>query len=126
MKARTFLELMSISTNLYVLSKDEELMNKLKGYMEKGKDKINEFVTEPMIDEDGNELEFVDKLIKKAHEAREDLNSKIEEIVTSLYQKMNIAHTDQINELQLKIDQLSKELALAEARLNHLEKNSGK
>jgi len=123
MKARTFLELMSISTNLYVLSKDEELMSKLKGYMEKGKDKINEFVSEPIVDEDGNELEFVDKLIKKAHEAREDLNTKIEEIVTSLYHKMNIAHTDQINELQIKIEQLSKELAIAEARINHLDKN---
>lgn len=123
MKAKTFLELMTLSTNLYMLSQDEALMAKLKGYMEQGKNKIDEFVSEPVIDENGNELEFVDKLLKKAHEAREDMNTKVEEMVTALYNKMNIAHTDEIKGLELRIEELSRQLALAEARINHLETN---
>jgi polyhydroxyalkanoate synthesis regulator phasin len=121
MKAKTFLELMTLSTNLYMLSQDEALMAKLKSYMEQGKNKIDEFVSEPVIDENGNELEFVDKLLKKAHEAREDMNTKVEEMVTALYNKMNIAHTDEIKGLELRIEELSRQLALAEARINHLE-----
>lgn len=123
MKAKTFLELMTLSTNLYMLSQDEALMTKLKGYMEQGKNKIDEFVSEPVIDENGNELEFVDKLLKKAHEAREEMNTKVEEMVTALYNKMNIAHTDEIKGLELRIEELSRQLALAEARINHLETN---
>jgi len=121
MKAKTFLELMTLSTNLYMLSQDEALMAKLKSYMEQGKNKIDEFVSEPVVDENGNELEFVDKLLKKAHEAREDMNTKVEEMVTALYNKMNIAHTDKIKGLELRIEELSRQLALAEARINHLE-----
>ena len=123
MKAKTFLELMTLSTNLYMLSQDEALMAKLKSYMEQGKNKIDEFVSEPVVDENGNELEFVDKLLKKAHEAREDMNTKVEEMVTALYNKMNIAHTDKIKGLELRIEELSRQLALAEARINHLERN---
>ncbi|GAA0875612.1 hypothetical protein GCM10009118_20210 [Wandonia haliotis] len=122
MKAKTFLELMTLSTNLYVLSQDEQMMSKLKSFLEKGKDKVNEFVAEPVLDEEGNELEFIDKLLKKAHEAREEMNQKVEETVAALYQKMNIAHVEQINELNLRIEDLNKQLALAEARINHLEK----
>lgn len=122
MKAKTFLELMTLSTNLYVLSQDEQMMSKLKSFLEKGKDKVNEFVAEPVLDEEGNELEFIDKLLKKAHEAREEMNQKVEETVATLYQKMNIAHVEQINELNLRIEDLNKQLALAKARINHLEK----
>ena len=122
MKAKTFLELMTLSTNLYVLSQDEQMMSKLKSFLEKGKDKVNEFVADPILDEEGNELAFIDKLLKKAHEAREEMNQKIEETVAGLYQKMNIAHVEQINELNLRIEDLNKQLALAEARINHLEK----
>lgn len=123
MKAKTFLELMTLSTNLYMLSQDEALMAKLKLYMEQGKNKIDEFVSEPVMDENGNELEFVDKLLKKAHDARADMNAKVEEMVTTLYHKMNIAHTDEIKGLELRIEELTRQLALAEARINHLETN---
>jgi polyhydroxyalkanoate synthesis regulator phasin len=124
MKAKTFLELMTLSTNLYMLTKDEELMNKLKNMVEQGKDKINHLVSDPVHDADGTELEFVDKLILKAHEAKEEMNQKIGEMVADLYQKMNIAHTEQIKGLQAQIEELNKALALAEARLNHLENKS--
>jgi hypothetical protein len=45
-------------------------------------------------------------------------------MVAVFYDKVNIAHVDKVKELELKIDQLSKDLALAEARINHIESKS--
>ena len=78
MKAKTLIELMTLSSNLYMLSKDEDLMNKLKDMTEKGKDRINKAMTEPKVDEEGNEIEFLDRLILKAGQAKEELESSLE------------------------------------------------
>lgn len=125
MKAKTFLELVSLSTTLYTISKETHLMEKLAAVSEQGKDKINEFMKERMVDENGNEVEFLDKLLIKANEAKEELEVKIGEMVAAFYEKVNIAHVDKITGLEARLEQMSKDLALAEARLNHLEKNKG-
>lgn len=125
MKAKTFLELVTLSSTLYTISKETHLMEKLAAMSEQGKDKINEFMKESMVDENGNEMEFMDKLVSKAHQAKEELEAKIGEMVASFYEKVNIAHTDQIRSLEERIEQLGKDLALAEARISHLEKKEG-
>lgn len=122
MKAKTFLELVTLSSTLYTISKETHLMEKLAAMSEQGKDKINEFMKESLVDENGNEMEFMDKLVLKAHQAKEELEAKIGEMIATFYEKVNIAHTDQIRGLEERIEQLSKDLALAEARINHLEK----
>lgn len=122
MKAKTLLELVTLSASLYQLSKDEELMNRLKNMAEKGKDRINKAVSEPMVDEDGNEMEFVDKLIHKAGQAKDELEQKIEELVAEFYKKVHIAHVDEIKGLQAKLEEQDKQIALLEARLNRLDK----
>lgn len=121
MKAKTLIELMSLSTSLYMLSKDEETMERLKSMLEKGKDRINRAVNEPVMDEDGNEMEFVDKLIHKAGQAKEELEEKIEEAVAKFYKKINVAHLDEIKALNEKLKEQDKTIALLESRLNHLE-----
>lgn len=121
MKAKSFLELATLSAALYNISKETHLMEKLSTLSEKGKDKLNEFMKDPVLDENGNEMEFMDKMAHKAKEVKDDLETKIGEMVATFYEKINVAHTDKINDLQLKIEQMSKDLALAEARLNHLE-----
>ena len=121
MKAKTLLELVTLSTTLYTISKETPLMEKLTALSEQGKDKINDFMSEKVVDENGNEVQFLDKLVLKAHEAKEELEVKIGEMVAVFYEKVNIAHTDQLKGLELKVEQLEKELALAEARINHLE-----
>jgi polyhydroxyalkanoate synthesis regulator phasin len=121
MKAKTFLELITLSSTLYTISKETHLMEKLAAMSEQGKDKINEFMKETMVDENGNEVEFMDKLVIKAHQAKEELEAKIGEMVVTFYEKINVAHTDQIRGLEERLEQLSKDLALAEARINHLE-----
>jgi hypothetical protein len=42
MKAKTFLELVTLSSTLYTISKETKLMEKLAELSEQGKDKINE------------------------------------------------------------------------------------
>lgn len=121
MKAKTFLEMVTLSANLYTISKDTHLMDRLKELSEEGKDKINDFMQEKVLDENGNEVPFIDRLMMRAHDAKEDLEDKIGDMVAAFYEKVNIAHVDKVNELEEKIEMLNKALALAEARLNHLE-----
>jgi len=121
MKAKTLLELVTLSSTLYTISKETHLMEKLTALSEQGKDKINDFMSEKVVDENGNEVEFLDKLVLKAHEAKEELEVKIGEMVAAFYEKVNIAHTDQLKGMELKVEQLEKDLALAEARINQLE-----
>ena len=124
MKAKTLLELVTLSSTLYTISKETHLMEKLTALSEQGKDKINDFMREKVLDEHGNEVQCLDKLVLKAHEAKEDLEVKIGEMVAAFYEKVNIAHTDQLKGLELKVEELEKALALAEARINHLEQKT--
>ena len=122
MKAKTFLELASLSTALYTISKDQKLMEKLEALSETGKEKINHFMKDVVIDENGKEMEFLDRLALKAQETKDDLETKIGEMATAFYAKINVAHTDKILLLQNKLDQLQKDVSLVEARINQLEK----
>lgn len=121
MKARTLVELLTLSSNLYMLSKDKEMMEKLHNMTEKGKDKINSWMSSSTRDENGDEVEFLQKIALKAHELKEEFEAKIKESVADFYEKVNIAHTDEIRRLEGKISDLSKEVALLEARLNRYE-----
>jgi polyhydroxyalkanoate synthesis regulator phasin len=121
MKAKTFLELISLSTTIYTISKQTDLLEKIGDLTDQGKEKLNDFMKEKMVDEQGNEIEFVDKLVLKIQEAKKDLEDKIGEVVASFYEKINIVHTDQLKAMEERLDQLTKSLALAEARINHLE-----
>ncbi|MEY3198915.1 MAG: hypothetical protein RJA13_873 [Bacteroidota bacterium] len=122
MKAKTFLELASLSTALYTISKDAKLMEKLEALSDTGKEKINHFMKDVVIDENGKEMEFLDRLALKARETKDDLETKIGEMATAFYAKINVAHTDKILLLQNKLDQLQKDVSLVEARINQLEK----
>ena len=121
MKTKTILELLTLSSSIYFLARDTHLMEKISEYSEKGKDNLNRMMSEPQLDENGNELQFVDKVILKTHEIKEELNQKIEEQVAKFYKKMNVAHLDEIKALNEKIEKLDMTVALLEARLNKLE-----
>ena len=121
MRTKTFLELLTLSSNLYVIAKDTKALEKIHAYTEKAKDNINNFAKEKITDEEGNELEFVDKMVVKLHEAKEELETKIEEVVAKMYGKMSIAHTDQIKRLEEEVEGLSKELSLAQSKIKDLE-----
>ncbi|PWK20706.1 hypothetical protein [Xanthomarina spongicola] len=121
MKTKTILELLTLSSSLYYLARDTQFLDKLNELSEKGKVNINRIVSETQLDENGNELEFVDKIILKTHELKEELDDKIEELVVKFYKKMNVAHLDEIKALNEKLEKLDATVALLEARLNKLE-----
>ena len=68
MKAKTILELATLSASLYTISKNTQIIEKMRQLAEEGKDKVNAFMKEHQVDEDGNEIEFVDKMLQKATE----------------------------------------------------------
>lgn len=122
MKTKSIVELLTLSSSLYILARDTELLERIKELSEKGKEEVNKIISESKLDENGNELEFVDKVVLKTHELREELNEKIEELVIKFYKKINIAHVDEVKALNEKIEQADMAIALLEARLNKLEK----
>ena len=121
MKTKTMIELLTLASSLYYVAKDTHLMEKLGDLSSKGKESINEFISGTQLDENGNELEFMDKLVLKTKQAREELEEMIEEMVVKFYKKVHIAHTDEILALNEKLEKMDQKIALLEARLNHLE-----
>ncbi len=122
MKARTLVELAAISSTLYTLSKDQELLDKLNQWAEKGKDKINSFVKEKVVDDDGRELDFLEKLSARIETSRNNLEERVGELVKTTYDRMQIAHTDKIEKLEVQLDAMKKELTLLHAKLKKQEK----
>lgn len=123
MKTKTLLELLTLTSSIYYLAKDTQLIDRINELSEKGKDNFNKIISESQLDEDGNELPFADKIILKASQVKEELEEKIEELVVKFYKKINIAHLDEIKALNEKVEKSDKAIALLEARLNHLEAN---
>jgi polyhydroxyalkanoate synthesis regulator phasin len=122
MKARTLVELAAISSTLYTISKDQELLDKLNQWAEKGKDKINSFVKEKIVDEDGRELDFLEKLSARIESSRKDLEEKVGDLVKTTYDRMQIAHTDKIEKLEHQIENLKKELSQIQSKAAKSEK----
>lgn len=121
MKTKTIIELLTLSSSLYYIARDTQLLDRIGEFSEKGKDNINKLVSEPILDENGNEMEFVDRIISKTQELKEELNEKIGKEVIKFYKKINVAHLDEIKALQDKLEKLDATVALLEARINHLE-----
>ncbi|MFI5163879.1 MAG: hypothetical protein ACHQHP_01385 [Bacteroidia bacterium] len=121
MKAKTLVELLTLSTNLYMISKDEEFMKNLSEMTEKGKKKVSDFIDDFSEEGDGGEEKLVQKILVKAKQAKEELEKKIEEIAVNIYDKMHIAHTDEIKKLAEEIERVKRELALAETKIINLE-----
>lgn len=121
MKTKTILELLTISAGIYHFAKDTQLLERISTLSDRGKDGLNELVSETMLNEEGNEMEFVDKILFKTAQLKKEFEAKVEELVVTFYEKVNIAHTDQIKALTTQLEQSNKDIALLEARMNKLE-----
>ena len=123
MKTKTLLELITLASSLFYLLKDSNLIDRFNEISEKGKDGINRVASDPILDEDGNEMEFLDKVIFKTNQAKVELEENIEELIVKFYKKVNIAHLDEIQAINVKLEKADRKIALLEARVNHLEAN---
>ena len=124
MKTKTLIELVTLSSSLYVLTRDTHILDRISEWSEKRKEGFNKIASESVTDEDGNELELMDKILNKAEQVKEELESKIEKLVTKVYKKINVAHLDELKALNEKLEKADANIALLEARLNKLETKS--
>ena len=121
MKTKTLLELLTLSSSIYFIAKEEHLLDRFNELTEKGKNRVNDAISKSELDEEGNELELMDKVILKTSQLKEELEQKIEELIVQFYKKINVAHLDEIKILHEKLEKSNTTIALIEARLNHLE-----
>ena len=121
MKTKTLLELVMLSSSIYHLAKDTELLERIQEMSAKGKDNINKVASETVLDEEGNPMELMDKIVFKTSQLKEEFDQKIEELVVKFYKKINVAHLDDIRALQHKLEKADMAIALLEARLNKME-----
>lgn len=121
MKTKTILELLTLSSSIYVIARDTQLLDRIGEMSEKGKEGINKAFSESQLDENGNEIDFVGKVINKTNQLKEELDEKIEELIVKFYKKINVAHLDEIKALKTQIEKSERKIALLEARLNRME-----
>lgn len=121
MKVKTLIELITLSSSIYYLARDTNLLERLKELSDKGVEQINKVSAEPIYDENGNEIEFMERVVLKSKEVKQDLEEEIEALVIKFYKKINVAHVDEIKALQEEVAKSNAEIALLEARLNQLE-----
>ena len=121
MKTKTLIELITLSSSLYVLARDTHLLDKFGEWSENNTKVVNDLASESVLDEDGNELQLIDKIKLKAEQVKTELEAKIEDVASKVYKKINIAHLDDIKALQDNLEKADAKIALLEARLNKLE-----
>ncbi len=124
MKTKTLIELITLSSSLYVLARDTHALDKFSEWSEDKVKDVNEIASESVLDEDGNELQLLDKIKRKAEQVKSELETRIEDVVSKVYKKINIAHLDDIKALQGNLEKADASIALLEARLNKLEAKS--
>jgi len=104
MKTKNLLRVLSLSTNIYLIAQDKELMEKLTRMAKAGKEKYDEiFHSDDASEEDSDEETLMTQLAQVAGEVREKLNQEIEAIVHKTYEKLRIAHADDVAELREEI-----------------------
>lgn len=123
MIAKTLLELFTLSTNLYMISKDEEAMKELMEIKNEVRNKTAALI-DSLAGEDDQTREIISKVLQKALQAKEELEKRADELARNIYHKMHIAHTDEIKKLSDEISKLKNELMLAEAKLINLEQKA--
>ena len=117
MKAKTLVELLSLSATLYTIGKDEDFFHRLEEMAVKGKQKIGDLIEDFSDEGEDGESKLIAKLIHKAKQAKEELENRMEETAVKVYRKMNIAHADDLKSVLHKIEIMEKKLNLFEAQL---------
>ena len=99
MKAKNLLQLISLTTSLYMMSKDEKLMAKVSDMTKKGKDKLNDLYNDLT---DNNEEELTEKILKKAVELKDEIETINEKLTENIKDLLN--EIDGLKKMSLKED----------------------
>lgn len=123
MRAKTIVDLLSLSVSLYMLSKEHDFLKKSAERTAESKNNAEEDYDAEGIDD--HESTFVSGILQNAALMKEGLEQKLNEVASKVYEKMHIAHTDEIRKLSEEIDLLRTELALTEAKVVNLQQKNG-
>ncbi len=121
MRAKTLVELLTLSTNLYILSKDEQFMKNVTEITKKGKQKLDDFMDGFSEGEEEGDESLIQKVMQKAQQAKEEFEKKMEEVAVSVYKKMHLAHSDDLQILSDKIESLEMKISIIESKISDLE-----
>lgn len=125
MKARTVLDVLTLASNIYTISKDEELMKNLSEMASKGKEKWDHVVESMGKETENLEVrKLLEELAERMRQARADMEVRMKEVATNVYSAMHIANADEVDRLQLQVDSLSRQLKEANDRITALEAKS--
>ena len=73
---------------------------------DKAEDLVNDFVQQAKLSEsEGKEL--VDSLLKQSDEARQDFQSKLDEAVLAVVNRLHLATREEVDTLRAKVEELS-------------------
>jgi hypothetical protein len=120
MRTKTIVDLLSLSVNLYMLSKDEDFLRKAAEVTAKGKQKAGELL-DVFTGEDEDGEQFIQRILDNAGRMKQELEEKMDEVAVAVYSKMHIVHTNEIKKMAGELERLRTEVALAEARIVNLE-----
>jgi BMFP domain-containing protein YqiC len=117
MRSKNLIEWMTLSTNLYLLSRDKELRDSIKKLSGRLADKFDFIFTD--------EREAVKEEPLPNNMAHEDVKAETEmnQMMKKIFSKLRLASLIEIERLEQQLIELRKELALAEARIVALENN---
>jgi len=125
MRAKTIIDLLSLSVSLYMLSKDHDFLKKSAEETAESKKKAEEHYEGDAADEPENEDEFLSGILHNATRLKEGLERRMDEVAAAVYEKMHIAHTNEIRKLSEEIAALRTELAITEAKVVNLQQTNG-
>jgi hypothetical protein len=116
MRAKAIVDLLSLSVSLYMLSRDEEFLKSAAELAAKGKHKAEE-LCESLTDEAG-EHALIAEIVQKAGRLKEKMAHKVDDAAKVVYEKMHVAHTNEIKKLSDEIETLRTELSLMRSHGN--------
>ncbi len=123
MNTKRLSSLVSLSLQLYLLSRDERVRADVVKLIATLKQKARK-VVESM---DADKQEAVYETFHRLSEITAALEQRMKEAVGDLYDKLHIANTTDVNNMSEELSELTRDLATLEERLSKLEqeKNNG-
>lgn len=113
MRTRNAIEALTLLSNLYLISKDKELMKNFSKILGTDKEKTGE---EEASEYDQTEL--LQRFINRAGEMKKDVEERVKEETIKLLNRLHVAQKEDVELLKLNIEALEKKINLLEARLN--------
>ncbi len=97
------IELLGLGTNLYLVSRDKDLVAQLSKFAKSTKDTLHEMAEKAKQDDEEG---LMYQLLLKIKEAEQDIEKKIGEMAEKVYEKLQLAHISEVRKLRGELEEL--------------------